>query len=133
MNKSIILLLLMSSCSLYAPEPPSIPFTQQDKPATSEINNSFNNRVQKEKKLHFVKKYIIYQCISCSNDQSIIPESRKIEFWFYAQNADRALIEGKELQVNSLYQKLRKIGSTARIYRKYTNNQFTTITFYKNK
>lgn len=122
MNKSIILLLLMSSCSLYAPEPPSIPFTQQDKPATSEINNSFNNRVQQEKNLRFAKKYIIYQ--------SIIPESRKIEFWFYAQNADRVLIEGKELQVNSLYQKLRKIGSTARIYRKYTNNQFTTITFY---
>lgn len=125
MNKSIILLLLMSSCSLYAPEPPSIPFTQQDKPATSEINNSFNNRVQQEKNLRFAKKYIIYQ--------SIIPESRKIEFWFYAQNADRVLIEGEELQVNSLYQKLRKIGSTARIYRKYTNNQFTTITFYKNK
>lgn len=132
MNKSIILLLLMSSCSLYAPEPPSIPFTQQDKPATSEINNSFNNHVQQEKNLRFAKKYVIHQCISCSSEPGIMP-ARQIEFWFYAQNADRVLIEGEELQVNSLYQKLRKIGSTARIYRKYTNNQFTTITFYKNK
>lgn len=121
----LLSLLITSNCSLYAPKPSSIPFDAQNNPATLKINNFFDNRVQQEKNLRFAKKYIIYQ--------SIIPESRKIEFWFYAQNADRVLIEGKELQVNSLYQKLRKIGSTAQILQKYTNNQFTTITFYKNK
>lgn len=125
MNKLMLLsLLITSSCSLYAPKPPSVPSDTHNL-ATLEINSLFDNRVQQEKNLRFAKKYIIYQ--------SIIPESRKIEFWFYAQNADRVLIEGKELQVNSLYQKLRNIGSTAQILQKYTNNQFTTITFYKNR
>lgn len=132
MNKLMLLsLLIVSSCSLYAPKPPSVPSDTHNL-ATLEINNLFDNRVQKEKNLRFAKKYVIHQCISCSSEPGIMP-ARQIEFWFYAQNADRVLIEGEELQVNSLYQKLRKIGSTARIYRKYTNNQFTTITFYKNK
>ena len=125
MNKAILgLLLIVNNCSLYNPGPPTIPSNTYS-PATLGINNFFDNSVQQERELHFVRKYIIYQ--------SIIPKSREIEFCFYAQNADHILIEGEETQVNSLYLKLRKIGSTAHIVKKYTTNELTTITFYRNK
>ena len=60
MNKLILsMMLITSGCSFYAPKAPAIPSDIQSNPATLRVDNFFDNRVQQERELHFVKKYIV--------------------------------------------------------------------------
>ena len=94
------MMLITSGCSFYAPKAPAIPSDIQSNPATLRVDNFF------------------------------IPDSHKLGFWFYAQNADKILITGEVNRVNALYRELRKSGATARITQQYSSG-LTTITFYK--
>ena len=133
MNKLILsMMLITSGCSFYAPKAPAIPSDIQSNPATLRVDNFFDNRVQQERELHFVKKYIVQSCINCGSEESIIPKSHKLGFWFYAQNADKILITGEVNQVNALCRELRKSGSAAQITQQYSNG-LTTVIFYKKK
>ncbi len=126
-------MLIASSCSFYAPKAPAIPSDIQANSAILRIDNFFDTRIQQERELHFVKKYILQSCNNCGSEESIIPDSHKLGFWFYAQNADKILITGEVKQVNALCRELRKSGAAAQIIQKYISDGLTTITFYKKK